>query len=304
MIDAALLGTGGMMPLPNRWLTSLLVRYNGRMILLDCGEGTQITARLLGWGFKNIDCILITHFHADHISGLPGMLLTIGNSDRTRPLTIIGPRGLKSVVEGMRRIAPELPFEIRLVETDGNGFETEIIGLNVKAVRLNHRIPCLGYSFELSRKGRFMTERAIENDIPLKCWSMLQKNDRVEAEDGRVFTSNMVLGPERKGIKLCYTTDTRPTEGIAEFIKGADLFICEGMYGDPEKLKSVEEKKHMLFSEAASLARSGGVKELWLTHYSPALTNPKAELFHARNIFKNTKAAHDRFLKTLRFEDE
>ncbi|MCC8098157.1 MAG: ribonuclease Z [Eubacterium sp.] len=304
MLDIALLGTGGMMPLPNRWLTSLLVRLNGRMILLDCGEGTQVTAKLMGWGFINIDVILITHFHADHISGLPGMLLMIGNSGRTEPLKIIGPKGLKAVVGGLRVIAPVLPFEIELIEIEGDRFETELCGLNVKALKLNHRVPCYGYSFELFRKGRFSPERAKENDIPLKYWSRLQKEDTVITDEGRVLTSNMVLGPDRKGLKVSYTTDTRPTEEIPDFIRGADLFICEGMYGDEEKLEKVTEKKHMLFSEAARLAAEGEVKELWLTHYSPALMNPKAEVGAARAVFKNTKAAADRYNITLKFQDE
>lgn len=304
MIDAALLGTGGMMPLPERWLTSLLLRYNGSLILLDCGEGTQITAKILGWGFKNIDAILITHFHADHISGLPGMLLTIGNADRKEPLRIIGPKGLKNVVSGLRIIAPELPFELIIDEIEGDNFETEVCGLKVKAIRLNHRIICYGYSFELSRKGKFSRENALAYNIPLKYWSLLQKQDRVISDDGRIFTSDMVLGKERKGIKICYTTDTRPKSTIPDFIRGADLFICEGMYADKEKLPKVAEKKHMLFHEAAELAKAGQVKELWLTHYSPALVNPKAEVKAARDIFPNTKAASDRFTKTLKFEEE
>ncbi len=304
MIDVALLGTGGMMPLPGRWLTSLLVRYNGSMMLVDCGEGTQITAKLMGWGFKNIDTILITHFHADHISGLPGMLLTIGNSDRTEPLRIIGPKGLKTVVSGLRTIAPELPFDIILEEIEGDTYERDVSGLKVDAIRLNHKVICYGYSFSLSRKGKFSRENAIAHDIPLKYWSVLQKQDSVVCEDGRVFTSDMVLGEERKGIKLCYITDTRPKDNIPSFIKGADLFICEGMYADMEKLQSVTEKKHMLFSEAAELAKAGEVKELWLTHYSPALVNPKAEVGVAREIFPNTRAASDRYNRTLKFEDD
>ncbi len=304
MLDIALLGTGGMMPLPNRWLTSLLVRLNGRMILLDCGEGTQITAKLMGWGFKNIDVILLTHFHADHVSGLPGMLLMIGNSARTEPLTIVGPKGLKAVVGGLRVVAPVLPFEIKLIEIDRDGFEEELCGLKVKALPLNHRVPCYGYSFELPRKGKFSPERAVQNNIPLKYWSRLQKEDRLVTEDGRLLTSDMVLGAERKGLKVSYITDTRPTDSIPGFIKGSDLFICEGMYSDPEKLESLMEKKHMLFSEAAELALAGEVKEMWLTHYSPALMNPKAEVGAARDIFKNTKAAADRYNITLKFSDE
>jgi len=116
MLDVALLGTGGMMPLPNRFLTSMLCRVNGLMLLVDCGEGTQITLQKLGWGFKNIDAIAITHFHADHISGLPGILLAMGNADREDPLLMLGPPRLAHVVQSLRVIVPELPFEIYFKE--------------------------------------------------------------------------------------------------------------------------------------------------------------------------------------------
>ena len=116
MFDVCLLGTGGMMPLPNRWLTACFMRYAGTSLLIDCGEGTQITMRLQGWSFKAIDYILFTHYHGDHISGLPGLLLTIGNSGRTEPVTLIGPRNLRRVVEGLLLIAPDLPFPIQYLE--------------------------------------------------------------------------------------------------------------------------------------------------------------------------------------------
>ena len=116
MLDVCLLGSGGMMPLPYRWLTSLMTRFNGSSLLIDCGEGTQIAIKEKGWSFKPIDVICFTHYHGDHISGLPGLLLTMGNADRKEPLTLIGPKGLERVVTALRVIAPELPFEIKFIE--------------------------------------------------------------------------------------------------------------------------------------------------------------------------------------------
>ena len=116
MLDICLLGTGGMMPLPYRWLTALMARFNGTSILIDCGEGTQIAMKEKGWSPKPIDIMCFTHYHADHISGLPGMLLTMGNAEKTSPLFIIGPKGLARVVNALRVVAPELPFEINYLE--------------------------------------------------------------------------------------------------------------------------------------------------------------------------------------------
>lgn len=116
MLDICLLGTGGMMPLPKRYLTSMMARYNGSSILIDCGEGTQIAMKEVGWSPKPIDVMLFTHYHADHISGLPGLLLGMGNAERSEPITMVGPRGLERVVNSLRVIAPELPFEINYIE--------------------------------------------------------------------------------------------------------------------------------------------------------------------------------------------
>ena len=116
MLDICLLGTGGMMPLPGRWLTSLALRFNGSCMLIDCGEGTQIAMKRAGISSKPFDVICFTHFHADHISGLPGLLLSMGNAERTEPLTIIGPKGVERVVNSLRVIAPELPFDIKFIE--------------------------------------------------------------------------------------------------------------------------------------------------------------------------------------------
>ena len=162
MIDICLLGSGGMMPLPYRWLTSLMVRYNGSSLLIDCGEGTQIALKEKGWSFKPIDVICFTHFHGDHISGLPGLLLTMGNAERREPLTLIGPKGLERVVNALRVIAPELPFELRFLEIQGSEQEFILNGYRLKAFRVNHNVPCYGYTLELDRAGRFDVNRARE----------------------------------------------------------------------------------------------------------------------------------------------
>ena len=306
MIDVCLLGTGGMMPLPNRFLTSLYVRYNGKCILIDCGEATQIAMKKRGHSAKPIDVICFTHYHADHISGLPGMLLTMGNAERTEPLLMVGPKGLERVVNSLRVIAPELPFEIRYKELTENEMYFDIEGMpffTMTAFKVNHNIPCYGYTMSLRRQGKFDVEAAVSNGIDRCYWNSLQKGETITLDDGRVFTPDMVLGAERKGIKLTYCTDTRPTDSIVQNAAGSDLFICEGMYGEADKLQKARENKHMTFYEAARLARDAGVKEMWLTHYSPSLVNPKEFMPETKKIFSNAIAAKDGRNVELRFED-
>lgn len=302
MLDVCLLGTGGMMPLPYRWLTSLMLRYNGSSLLIDCGEGTQIAIREKGWSFKPIDIICITHFHGDHISGLPGILLAMGNSDRTEPLYMIGPKGLEKVVNALRIIAPELPFEIRFIEIAQPYEEIRMNGYVIRAFKVNHKITCYGYTVEIERAGMFDVAKAESAGIPKMFWSKLQKGETIQYED-RTLTPDMVLGEPRKGIKLTYTTDTRPTESIITNAQNADLLICEGMYCEKGDVNNAVKYKHMTFEEAAKLAKAARVKTLWLTHYSPALGKPDIFMDDVRKIFPNAYPGKDKMSVELSFED-
>lgn len=303
MLDICLLGTGGTQPLVNRWLTALVVRYSGHALLIDCGEGTQIAAQRAGISLKPVDKILLTHLHADHVSGLPGLLLTMGNMGRTESVSVIGPRGTERLIDAVRVIAPNLPFELRVSELDTEQELMYFLECDIEAFAVQHGVPCYGYSISLPRAGKFDAARARELGIPLPFWSRLQKGESIEHE-GQLYTPELVMGPPRRGLKLTYCTDSRPTPAIAAAARDADLFICEGMYGDDESLPKARQNRHMLFSEAARLAAdAGGVRELWLTHYSPSLPNPKAYRDVARAIFPNSFTARDGWVKELRFED-
>ncbi|MBP3577600.1 MAG: ribonuclease Z [Lachnospiraceae bacterium] len=303
MLDLCLLGTGGMMPLPGRWLTALMTRYNGKGLLIDCGEGTQIALKECGWSCHDIDVICFTHYHGDHISGLPGLLLSMGNAERKEPVTLVGPKGLERVVNALRVIAPELPFELKFIEVTEPEQRLELCGYQIEMFRVNHNVICYGYTLSIKRGGRFFAEKAKELNIPLPYWNRLQKGEVIEAE-GAVYTPDMVLGPERKGIKVTYCTDTRPTQSLLKYAKNADLLICEGMYGEEEKKSRASEYKHMTFSEAAKVAKEAEVQELWLTHYSPSLVRPKDALPEAKRIFPDTRCGKDGMSKTLEFEKD
>lgn len=421
------------MPLPGRWLTSLLLRFNGKMLLIDCGEGTQIPLKMAGWGFKAIDAIFFTHFHADHVAGLPGLLLTIGNSGKDTPLDLIGPPGILNVVRSLLVICSRLPFEIRVIELPGEAYpnapapgatyansstpdttpansstpgatsadsstpgatpannstpgatnanssmpgatpadapvqmapaspppasaptpdpaplpasppslpspasepaspspesapapapdpaplppspppelrplcDIELFdGLYFQYALCDHNIACYAYSFRIRRQGVFFPERAQELDIPLKLWKRLQTGESVTLPDGRTIWPDMVLGPERKGIKLSYCTDSRPTSALRRLFTNSDLLICEGMYGDDAERDNARVKKHMVFSEAAKLAAESGSSELWLTHFSPSMPNPSEYIGAARRVFANAYTARDLQMKTLKYQD-
>ena len=303
MLDICLLGTGGMQPLPYRWLTSMMARCDGSNLLIDCGEGTQVALKEKGWSPKPVDVICFTHYHADHISGLPGFLLTMGNAERVEPVLLAGPRGLERVVGALRTIAPELPFPLVFRELSEPREQFQAGPFVIDAFKVNHNVACYGYRISIPRKGRFDVERAKAQGIPQKMWSRLQKGETLEHE-GRILTPDMVLGETRRGLSVTYSTDTRPVPVIAEYAKDNDLFICEGMYGEKEKAAKAREYKHMTFQEAARLGREAAPREMWLTHYSPSLVRPDDYMDTVREIFPKAWPGKDGKSVELNFEED
>ena len=304
MLKVTLLGTGGMMPLKDRALASAMLSVNGRQLLIDCGEGTQVQIRHCGLGFKAIDGVLITHFHGDHVSGLPGLLLSLGNAGREAPLVIAGPQGLAHVVDCLRVIAPELPFGVIYHELDHAKPEPfSCAGLDIAPFPLKHGMPCLGYAVTLPRPGKFQRERALENGVPMRLWSVLQKQPEATL-DGVTYTRDMVLTPPRRGIRVVYATDTRPVPAIAEAAADCDLLILEAMYGDPDKAARAVKSGHMLMEEAAQIATGAAPRRLWLTHYSPAMPDPEAWIDRARAIFPDAELGADGMSIDLAYDRE
>ncbi len=300
MIDVCLLGPGGVYPLPERPLTALYVRHRSDALLIDCGEGTQTAIRRASLRFSTVEAILFTHFHADHVSGLPGLLLTFGIDGRTAPLHMYGPVGLAGTVNALRAIVPELPYELCFHELpEGETAHFCCAGLEITAFPADHGMPCFGYGMELKRAGRFDPVRAREKGIPQRLWRRLQNGESAEG-----FTPEDVLGAPRRGLRLLYATDSRPVPAMAELGRDADLLVLEGMFGDPDKQARAEESHHMMMQEAAAVAAEVGAKELWLTHFSPANGTPEDYLPEVQSIFAQTVLGEGGLKKTLHFAED
>lgn len=303
MLDVCLLGTGGMMPQLNRYLTSLMVRCDGSSLLIDCGEATQLAIKKAKLPTKPIDYILFTHFHADHISGLPGLLLEMKNSDRTEDITIVGPKNVAFIVNSLRVIATDLPFAINFIELDENNGKIDLKPFTIEYFKLKHKLTCLGYNIYLNRLPEFLVEKAKANNVPLKFWNKLQHGDTcIDEKTGNTYTPNMVMGEERSGLKLTYLTDTRPCDNIIEYCQNSDLFICEGMYGEKDKISNAKKYLHMTMYEAADIAKKTNPKEMWLTHYSPSENRPKIYENELKTYYENIKICKDGEKKVLNFE--
>jgi len=302
MIEAVLLGTGGMMPLPGRWLSCLLVRVKGQQTLFDCGEGTQVAWRGSGWGFRRLGAICISHTHADHIAGLPGLLHAVANAGRTEPLAVFGPGGTGEVVRALRLIAPVLPFQVRVTELRGGERFPLPGGLIGSCAQGDHALPVLAYRVDLVRGRAFMPERARSLGVPLRLWSQLQAGASVSWDGGHA-TADAVLGPSRPGLSVAYVTDTRPVPPLPQFLDGVNLLVCEGTYGNDEDGTKAVRNRHMTFREAATLARDANARELWITHFSPALEDPTAFAANATSVFPQAEIGRDGLTTELPFRE-
>lgn len=298
MIDVCLLGIGGMMPLPERPLSACLLRTGGQTILFDCGEGTQVNWRASGWPYRPTGTILLSHLHADHVAGLPGVLFQIAHSGRTEPVTIYGPTMTHEIVHHLVSIVGRLPYELRVVVLDGGTSLPLDDDITLSTLALQHRMPCLAYRLDLDRAPRFDPDRARELAVPVTEWSRLQRGATIDG-----ITFDQVSGPPRRGLRVSLVTDSSVFGGLASFVTGSDLLICESMYADDDEAERAAERGHMTARQVGSLAADAEVKRLWLTHLSPSVEDIEAPARVASEVFPGAMTGIPGWTETLRFED-
>jgi len=296
-MELFVLGTGGMMPLPSRSLTSVLLRREGELFLFDCGEGTQVQLRRLALRWKKISVIFVSHTHADHVTGIPGILMLSSQVERNEPLYIIGPPRIREYVEASRRILDMyINYEIVVKEVRGEQVVYEGEDYRIRSFPLRHTKPCLSYCLEEDmRPGVFDPEAAVELGVPRgPLWSILQSGSAVRLESGEEVRPEQVMGPMRKGRKFSFVTDTTRVDGLPEFVSDSDLLICEGMF-DADLVEDAADKKHLTATQAAEIALRGAVGRLGLIHYSPRYTERELKRLRdqARTIFENTFLCKD-----------
>jgi len=296
------------MPLPNRHLTSVLLRREGELFLFDCGEGTQVSLRRLNLRWKKISVIFISHTHADHVTGIPGLLMLSSQVDRDEPLYIIGPPRIAEYIDASRRILDMyINYEIIVQEITSPGIVYRGDGFYVRSFPLSHTKPCFGYALEEEmRPGEFHPEKAKSLNIPMgKLWGKLQDGETIQTEDGRTIKPDDVMGKPRMGRKFSFVTDSLAVPEISTHVMGSDLFICEGMFSR-ELTEDAHSKKHMTAWEAAGLAAaSAGVKKLALIHYSPRYTEHELKkiLDEAKEVFPETVLTRDRMVFPIDYID-
>ncbi|MBR4151610.1 MAG: ribonuclease Z [Selenomonadaceae bacterium] len=309
MIDITLIGTAALFPTPARALTAAFLTCGGHSILFDCGEGTQSAARKAGVNFMKADLIALTHYHGDHILGLPGLLQTMSNMKRTEILYITGPEGLQEELKSVLKLARRTYYPIEMIEISADGLKlSEIIRgwqseARLTAFKTEHCVPSQGYCFTLGRAGKFNPQAATELGVPVNLWGILQKGQSIQLGD-KIILPEQVLGEPRRGLKFVFTGDTAFCDNLITASKDADLLICEATYGEQEQAPhAIEHGRHMTFAQAATVAKQAGVKKLWLAHFSQMIMNPQEYLPNATAIFENAICGRDGLSTTLHFEN-
>ncbi|MDY2842413.1 MAG: ribonuclease Z [Treponema sp.] len=306
-MEAFVLGCGGMMPLPYRHLTSVLLRRKGDLFLFDCGEGTQVSLKRLNLKWKKIDAIFISHTHADHVTGLPGILMLNSQVERTEPLYIYGPPKIKEYVETSRSVLDMyINYPIIVKEITAPCVVHEGDGFYVRAFPLQHTKTCVGYTLEeLDRPGEFNVEKAVSLGVkPGPLFGKLQRGEEITLENGKVIKPSDVMGEKRSGRKFSFVTDTLYLPSISQEVRGSDLLICEGMFSD-DCADQAKEKKHMTSRQAATIARDSNSKRMAMIHYSPRYTDKELPVLleQAREVYPNAELTRDRMRFEIPFED-
>lgn len=310
MLTITLLGTAATMPLPDRALTVALAESGGHGLLFDCGEGTQTAARRAGANLMRLDAICLTHYHGDHIFGLPGLLQTLGCQGRTRPITLIGPPGLETVAAALNALAGPLPYPVHTCVLTDTPLALEQLapgwapGAKLVPVRTRHRVRSIGYRLELPRAGRFDPERAKALGVPVQQWKCLQRGERITLPDGTPVEPSAVLGAPRRGLSFVFSGDSAPCTALEQAAQGADLFICDATYALPEQEDQAKLYGHSTFGQSAALAARAGAKRLWLAHYSPMILEPEKQLAQAQAFFPAAECGFDGKRITLQYEEE
>ena len=297
-MEAFVLGCGGMMPLPYRHLTSVLLRRDGDLFLFDGGEGTQVSLRRLNLKWKKINAIFVSHTHADHVTGLPGIMMLSAQVDRTEPLYIYGPPKIAEYIETSRKVLDMyINYPVVVKEITAPCVVHEGDGFYIRAFPLSHTKTCVGYTLEeLDRPGEFNPEAAMNLGIPRgPLWGKLQHGESVTAESGITVTPEQVMGKSRSGRKFSFVTDTQYLPSIAKEVRGSDLLICEGMFAE-ELADQAKEKKHMTARQAGTVARDAQVRRMAMIHYSPRYTDRELDVLleQAREVYPGAELTRDR----------
>ena len=309
MLTITLLGTAATMPLPDRALSTAFAACGGHGLLFDCGEGTQAAARRAGVNLMRADTVCLTHYHGDHIFGLPGLLQTLGAQGRTRPLLLVGPKGLAGIWSAVRALTGPLPYAVRLQEADGplaldalsEGWPA---GAVLRPFATRHRVPSRGYRLDLPRAGRFDPAKARALNVPVPAWKLLQRGQSIPLESGAVVAPADVLGPARRGLRFVFSGDTAPCPALEQAAQNADLFLCDATYPDNEQEAQAKQWGHSTFAQGAAIAKKADVRRFWLMHYSPMILEPEAALPNAQAVFPAAECGFDGKQIILQYDEE